>query len=111
MRMELPEFRSKLAGGRRKLSRRTFSQTFSSRARAATCNAEMLDEAFAVYSRVDAGETTRQSIEAESSADGREEFNSAARKLTASISAQLESLDRQRRELEQLLKAAESSAS
>jgi hypothetical protein len=71
----------------------------------------MLDEAFAVFSRIDAGGTVANQHTAPTAKNHRRDLPSAARDLVTRISAQLESIDRQRHELERLLSDAEASAS
>jgi hypothetical protein len=77
---------------------------------AAGSSTEMLDEAFAVYSRFDKA-VPKSDKAMQSGSHGAVVLQSAARDLLASISAQLESIDHQRRELDRLLDGAEVSAS
>ena len=71
---------------------------------AATVN--VLDEAFADYTRVDAGSPASESSTIESTAS----LQTTTRELIADISAQLVTLDTQRRQLVRLLESVETSA-
>src|SRR3954464_9182718 len=63
-----------------------------------TCSPGMLDEAFAVFSRIDAGGTVANQHTAPVAKNHARDLPSAARDLVASISAQLESINRHRHE-------------
>jgi hypothetical protein len=65
----------------------------------------VLDEAFAEYSRIDAGTSTNNSAPAPRPTNWR-----AAPELIASISTQLKYLDSQRRQLRRLLESVETDA-
>src|SRR4051794_2791241 len=72
---------------------RISSQFRSSRGRSlSTCSPGMLDEAFAVFSRIDEGGTVPNQHTAPPAKNGRANLQSAARDLAASISAQLDSI-------------------
>ena len=66
----------------------------------------LLDEAFAEYSRVDAGTPTNESI----ATFAPTAWRAATRELIADISTQVRSLDRQRRRLARLLNSIETDA-
>jgi hypothetical protein len=68
--------------------------------------ASMLDEAFAEYSRVDAG----KSIDESAAMSGPITWRAATRELIAGISTQLKNLDSQRRQLAQLLESVDTNA-
>jgi hypothetical protein len=68
--------------------------------------ATVLDEAFADYSRIDAGSSTNELIVTSVPTDRR----AATRELIADISTQLKTLDIQRRQLARLLETVSSDA-
>jgi len=70
------------------------------------CTATMLDEAFADYTRVDAGTPANELSAIEPTAT----LQTTTRELIADISTQLATLDMQRRQLLQLLESVEASA-
>jgi hypothetical protein len=68
--------------------------------------ATVVDEAFAEYSRVDAGISTDESAATSAPITWR----ASTRELIAGISTQLKNLDRQRRQLARLLESVETDA-
>ena len=112
MQTEPLEFRSTVVNKRGKSLARTSQYVGSALGQvAAGLSADMLDEAFAVYSRIDAGTTSADQLSEPSALHRPKNAQLAARELVASISVQLAAIDRQRRQLEDLLDAAEVSAS
>jgi hypothetical protein len=108
MRTEPSEFRTMAAGKLRKRFAKVFRP---SRGEARPiCSPDTLDEAFAVYARFDAGEIVGDNRTEPLAKNSSAILQSAARDLFASISAQMESIDRQRHEPERLLSDAEASA-
>jgi hypothetical protein len=63
----------------------------------------VLDEAFADYSRIDAGTSTHESA----ATSGPTTWRAATRELIADISTQLKTLDSQRRQLARLLQSVD----
>jgi hypothetical protein len=111
MQTEPHEFRAMTAGKIEKGFSRISQHIASTYRHAEMCSPEMVDQAFAVYSRIDTGVARRKPIFDGAAKHGPKSLQSAARELVASISAQLESVDCQRRELERLLDGAEATAS
>src|SRR5437764_4150362 len=104
MQTEPREFQTMAASKLGRGFSRTPSQFGPSRGQSlSTCSPGMLDEAFAVYSRVDAGGTVGNQHTEPMAKNRPANLQSVARDLVASISDQLESISRQRHELERLL--------
>ena len=78
----------------------------STRKSSDVCTASMLDEAFADYTRVDAGTSANDLSAIESTAN----LQTTTRELIGDISVQLATLDMQRRQLVELLESVEASA-
>jgi hypothetical protein len=95
-----------MTAARAKRAAAGFTFVRSTRKSSDVCTATMLDEAFADYTRVDGGMAARELSAIESQSN----LQTTTRELIADISAQLATLDMQRRQLAKLLESVEGSA-